>query len=594
MLRFTFPLRLKVLLTVLLLIMLVMSLNTSTMATLFRDDKTTYIRDLTAVMASHVAEEADTLLRHYVANMQAFGDVVYDAELDPDTKQDVIQNLFRNFRDIVAIAARRGNGDPVTAFDVNDLTRLDISRTTLLEYRNDNPLPLLKGKGLDVKMEHFGGGVRLLRLMIEVPATDVREAFTLAASINPSRLAAATTRSRGFEATIINQDGLPVFHQSTNAGDVTPHWSSRLDKNTGAAVSTALEFVDNGVPMIGAYAPMADGTLWATIQIPSSVVYLTARELLSNLTIAALLLFAVAAIVSLIFARRLSKPLENLTEAAEKVGKGEFDVTVTSNSNDEIGALSQSFNQMTDELREREVKLAGANAALVQSEKLAAFGQLGAGIAHEVKNPLAGILGYTQLALRKLDEDSPIKKNLDISESETRRCTDIISNLLQFARQETAKMDPTEINPVVEAALRIVDHQLGVNNVKITKELAADLPLCQANANQLQQVIMNFAINAQQAMGSDGGNLTVRTHSSSSGNVVIEVEDNGPGIPDDMKAKIFEPFFTTKPAGQGTGLGLSVTYGIIKDHGGEIRIEDVLDGGTRFVVSLPTAALKAA
>jgi len=105
---------------------------------------------------------------------------------------------------------------------------------------------------------------------------------------------------------------------------------------------------------------------------------------------------------------------------------------------------------------------------------------------------------------------------------------------------------------------------------------------------------MNFAINAQQAMGSDGGYLTVRTRSGASGEVVIEVEDNGPGIPDDIKAKIFEPFFTTKPAGQGTGLGLSVTYGIIKDHDGQIQIEDVSGGGTRFVVSLPTEAAKAA
>ena len=276
------------------------------------------------------------------------------------------------------------------------------------------------------------------------------------------------------------------------------------------------------------------------------------------------------------------------------MGKGEFDVSVTTSSGDEIGALSQSFNQMTDELRERDIKLKGANAALVQSEKLAAFGQLGAGIAHEVKNPLAGILGYAQLTLRKLDDDSPFRKNLDIIESETRRCTDIISNLLQFARQETAKMAETEINSVVESALQIVDHQLGVNNVKISKELANDLPPCDANANQLQQVIMNFAINAQQAMGSDGGTLTVRTHTGAADEVIIEVEDNGPGIPDEIKAKIFEPFFTTKPAGQGTGLGLSVTYGIIKDHGGEIRIEDVEGGGTRFVVSLPTKAAKAA
>ena len=316
--------------------------------------------------------------------------------------------------------------------------------------------------------------------------------------------------------------------------------------------------------------------------------------MLSDLKIAAILLFAVAAIASLIFARRLSKPLERLTEAAERVGKGEFEVRVSTDSRDEIGALSHSFNQMTDELRERDVKLAGANAALIQSEKLAAFGQLGAGIAHEVKNPLAGILGYAQLTLRKLDDDSPFRKNLNIIETETRRCTSIISNLLQFARQESTTMKPTEINAVVEAALQIVNHQLGVNNVKISKELASNLPTCDASANQLQQAIMNFAINAQQAMGSEGGNLIVRTHGGNGGEVVIEIEDDGPGIPEDIRAKIFEPFFTTKPAGQGTGLGLSVTYGIIKDHGGEIQVEDAPGGGTRFVVRLPSTAVKAA
>lgn len=592
--RFRFPIRVKVLLTVLLIIMIVMSLNTSTMANLFRDDKTTYIRDLTAVMAIHVAEESETLLRNYVSNMQTFGDVIYDPDLDSGTKQEVIQNLFRNYQDIVAITARRGDAGPVTAFDTSDLTRLDVSRAALLEYRDANPLPNSLSGRLEVKLENIRSDLSLLRLMIDVPATESREAFTLAASIKPDRLASATKRARGFKAAILNSEGQSVFEQDAESARGAAFWAEEIKNTSGAAVGTALEFEEDGVAMIGAYAPMADGSLWATITVPSSVVYLTARELLSNLTIGALLLFAVAAIASLIFARRLSRPLEHLTEAAERVGKGEFEVVVEATSSDEIGALSHSFNQMTDELRERDVKLAGANAALVQSEKLAAFGQLGAGIAHEVKNPLAGILGYAQLTLRKLDEDSPFKKNLDIIESETRRCTEIISNLLKFARQESAVMEPTDINEVVDAALQIVDHQLGVNNVKVHKELAADLPACDANANQLQQAIMNFAINAQQAMGSDGGNLVLRTHAGPGDEVVIEIEDDGPGIPDDIKANIFEPFFTTKPAGQGTGLGLSVTHGIIHDHGGSIRIEDVEGGGTRFLVSLPAWAAKAA
>ena len=592
--RFSFPLRLKVLLTVLLLIMVVMSLNTSTMANLFREDKTTYIRDLTAVMAIHVAEESNTLLRHYVSNMRAFGDVIYDAELDPGTKQEVIQGLFRNYEDIVAIVARRGAAEPITVFDTTQLTQLDISRSAILEYRKKHPLPQDFSQSLDVKMERITPEMGLLRVMMYFPASENRESFSLAASIHPVRLEAVTARSRGFKAAILDKDGTPIFDQKSESTNAPSFWAAQLQNSSKAAIGTALEFEENGVPMIGAYAPLADGALWATIQIPTSVVYLTARGLLSDLKIVALLLFALAAIASLVFARRLSRPLEQLTQAAEKVGKGEFEVRVQSGSRDEIGALSRSFNQMTDELREREFKLAGANAALIQSEKLAAFGQLGAGIAHEVKNPLAGILGYAQLTLRKLDDESPFRKNLKIIESETRRCTEIISNLLTFARQESTSMQPTEINAVVDAAMQIVDHQLGVNNVKLSKEYAENLPHCEANANQLQQAIMNFAINAQQAMGAKGGSLVVRTRRAAAGGVVIEVEDNGPGIPPDIRGKIFEPFFTTKPAGQGTGLGLSVTYGIIKDHGGDIRIEDVPGGGTRFVVTLPTKASKAA
>lgn len=593
--RFSFPLRVKVLLTVLVLIMIVMSLNTSTMANLFRDDKTAYIRDLTVVMAIHTAEEADALLRNYVSHIRAFGDVIYDAEMDPETKRDVIQSLFRNYDDIVAITARRGTADPVTAIDERDLARLDISRSEFLDYRDQNPVPTSSPAGFDVKTEYVKDGVMLLRVLVEIPATEAQEASVLAASVKLDRLAAITTRSRGFSVALLNREGRPILQKdgSISANQET-HWTREFGRSTENAAGTALEFVEEGVPMIGAYAPAANGAILATIKVPSSVVYVTARELLSDLKVVALLLFAVAAIASLVFARRLSKPLEELTEAAEKVGQGQFEVSVESTSGDEIGTLSRSFNRMTDELRERDAKLAGANAALVQSEKLAAFGQLGAGIAHEVKNPLAGILGHAQLTLRKLDEDSPVKKNLKVIETETRRCTEIISNLLQFARQESGKMEPTDVNVVVEAALRIVDHQLGVNNVRISKELAADLPSCQANANQLQQAIMNFAINAQQAMGSDGGSLVVRTRRGDAGAVIIEVEDDGPGVPEDVRGKIFEPFFSTKPAGQGTGLGLSVTYGIIKDHGGEVWVEDAPGGGARFVVSLPGSRAEAA
>ena len=592
--RFSFPIRVKVLLTVVILLMIVMGLNTTTMANLFRQDKTTYIRDLTVVMAQHLAEESDAILRGYAANIRVFADVIYDTEVDPATKQQVVRGLFRNYDDIVAITAQWGNTSPVTVFDTNALQQLDISRQELLAYRQSNPAREIAPGSLDLRLDRVKEDVELALMTIVIPATDTAEPITLAASIDPAKLHGVTQRSRGFRAMIMTRDGVPVFDASSEGKVEAPDWAENLLQGSSASMGTTLEVVEKGVPMLVAFAPLVDGELLATIRIPTSVVYMTARELLSNLMIGALMLFALAALASLIFARRLTQPLEHLSTAAEKVGRGEFDVTVTAESGDEIGALSNSFNQMTTELRERETKLEHANAALIQSEKLAAFGQLGAGIAHEVKNPLAGILGYAQLTLRKLDEDSPFRKNLDVIEKETRRCTEIIGNLLKFARQEATETKITDMNEVVDAALTIVDHQLSINNVKITRELDLKLPEIHASANQLQQVIMNFAINAQQAMGEDGGNLIVRTHTNNDGAVVVEVEDDGPGIPKDIRANIFDPFFTTKPAGQGTGLGLSVTYGIVRDHGGDIRIEDPPGGGTRFVVTLPVKAEKAA
>ena len=269
-----------------------------------------------------------------------------------------------------------------------------------------------------------------------------------------------------------------------------------------------------------------------------------------------------------------------------KIAKGNFDVNVEINSRDEIGQLSTSFNDMADELKERERSLKSAQLALVQSEKMAAVGTLSAGLAHEVKNPLSAVLGYAQLSKRKLSQPDVIKEHLDTIESETRRCNEIIGNLMQFSRQEKGEFEDININSVVEKSVDIVDHQLGLKNVHISKSLGEDIPQIIGNANQLQQVLMNLAINAQQAMEPGGGKVDVET-SCDSEYVYIAVSDNGPGIPEDVADKIFEPFYTTKKAGEGTGLGLSVTYGIIHDHKGDIRVEKSDSGGARFVIQLP-------
>jgi signal transduction histidine kinase len=278
-----------------------------------------------------------------------------------------------------------------------------------------------------------------------------------------------------------------------------------------------------------------------------------------------------------------------MSRSAREVGQGRFDVKVEVDTRDEIGDLAATFNDMASGLNSREKALKEAQAQLIQSEKLAAFGQLGAGIAHEVKNPLAGILGYVQLSLRKTEPDTVLHNNLKIIEKETKRCRTIIDNLLKFARQEKVEMKPVGLNGVVEETAALIDHQLGMHGIRLEKELAQGLPAILGNANQLQQILLNLVLNAQQAMEGTQGKIRITTDVAADGRAEVRISDTGPGIPKEIQARLFEPFFTTKPAGKGTGLGLSVTYGIVKDHNGEILVESEPGHGATFVIRFPAA-----
>jgi len=291
-----------------------------------------------------------------------------------------------------------------------------------------------------------------------------------------------------------------------------------------------------------------------------------------------------------LWARRITRPVERLSDATREIAKGDFEFQVDVQGRDEIGALAGSFNQMASELKTREERLEEANAQLIQSEKLAAFGQLGAGIAHEVKNPLAGILGCAQLSLMEIEEDTPVYQNVKLIEKETERCKTIIENLLKFARQEKAIFEPTDINAVVTDAGAIVNHQLEVNQVKLIQDLSDKLPTIRGNANQLQQVFMNLFMNAQHAMEGEPGTVTVKTRRTPDERIEIVVSDTGPGIPAEIQSKLFEPFFTTKPTGEGTGLGLSVSFGIVQDHEGKIEVDSEPGEGATFRISLPAGA----
>jgi len=239
------------------------------------------------------------------------------------------------------------------------------------------------------------------------------------------------------------------------------------------------------------------------------------------------------------------------------------------------------------ELQRAYEELQNLQAQLVQSEKLASIGRLAAGVAHEINNPLTGVLTFTHLLLADMPCNSRQKRDLEIIIKEASRCKLITQNLLDFARQTEPQKRTVDINGLVKEVISLVENQASFQNVKIIKEFNPSLPLVLVDSNQIKQVFMNVILNAQEAMP-QGGFLTISTDFSEDGKFLdIKFIDTGCGIPKKNLEKIFDPFFTTKEVGKGTGLGLAVSYGIIKSHGGDIRAYSKEGKGTTILIKLP-------
>jgi two-component system NtrC family sensor kinase len=241
-----------------------------------------------------------------------------------------------------------------------------------------------------------------------------------------------------------------------------------------------------------------------------------------------------------------------------------------------------------DMTHERELRV-----RLMESDRLAAVGELVAGVAHEVNNPLSSISAFAQLLLRDTGMTPSQRESLEVIRAETMRASQVVKDLLAFARRSEPQSAPLDLNGVVGRSLRMRQYQFNEASVRVETELAADLPSVNGDARQLQQVCLNLLTNAVQAMSPDGGVLRGRTYQTND-LVRLEVKDTGPGIPVDARAHIFEPFFTTKKEGEGTGLGLSVSYGIVTTHGGTIEVAETGPAGTTFRVTLPAATVAAA
>jgi two-component system NtrC family sensor kinase len=294
----------------------------------------------------------------------------------------------------------------------------------------------------------------------------------------------------------------------------------------------------------------------------------------------------IAFVISFYLGNTIITRIRMLKEAAEAIAAGNLDYKLSPDKISGFDMLDEAFNYMSKSLKEHDDKLHRAHEQLARTEKLTALGEMAAGVAHEINNPLGGILLYSNLVLEDIPTDSPAQENMQKIIYQTNRCKGIVQNLLDFARAPTGDMLPLKIDGVIKTSLNLVKDQAMFHGIEVKTDLAEDLPEVVGDKARLEDAFLNLFINAAHAMNGKG-TLTISARLSRDNSVRISVSDTGKGIDKEHLPHIFEPFFTTKEPGQGTGLGLSIVYGIIRKHNGFIDAESEPRKGTTFIIFLP-------
>jgi len=330
---------------------------------------------------------------------------------------------------------------------------------------------------------------------------------------------------------------------------------------------------------ITAYEPIrnSDNKIVGILQIGKlEQVYLDIRN---QFIVAFFAVTLIGALVAMLFAyfiaQRISGPVKELVAASRNLARGELNARIetSSMSKDELAEMAVAFNVMATRIG--------------QAERLAIIGRLSAGVAHELNNPLQGIVTYSHLLIERMPEEN---RNIDFVQKiviQANRCRDIIRGLLDFARHGEHARSFSDVSIVLQDSISLVENQAIFHNIIITKEFDAQIPLAFIDPSRIERVFINMIMNAAEAMDGDG-HLTLKSRTGRSGDyVVVTISDTGHGIPRDNLQRIFDPFFTTKVIGRGTGLGLAISYGIVQDHGGTISVDSRVGECTTFTVRLP-------
>lgn len=559
---------------------------------LISEDRIAYAFDLDRRVASNLAVQVRASMESMGERLALFGSLAVRAD-DDTARAELARQLVRADLDILRLRLYRRDRDGrlvgSTQVVVGDRLRpLELPPSELDDLDRLVPLPLGAAgrEPLIVLNRSLPPTAQLLTVLVAEPTDEgVRPSWAVSADVGAGRLQQLFSGSAVYRAFLVDADGVALTHpdakrviarQSLAAVPVVKAALERRHARSGA-----LELEGENGRVIGAWADVGVGRLTVVAETDRAQALATTSHLvrLSWLFGAAVVL--VAFLASLVFSRRLTTPLQRLRAATRELARGRYDVTVDVHSRDEIGELAADFRKMARDIQDGQREI-------VQAEKMAAFGQLGAGITHEVKNPLTAIRGFAQLALHGDGVTGPTREALQIIDRESERCVSILQNFLAFARQDPGKRSLIAIETVAARSVKLMSHQAKTSGISVHEDYGPTPPVT-GSEGQLQQVMLNLLINALQALGTKG-NVWVSARTLDDGRAELEVRDDGPGVPVDVQARIFEAFFTTKPAGTGTGLGLSVSRKIVQEHGGELVVESAPGEGAAFKLRLPPAS----
>ncbi len=572
-----------------LVLVVAMGLYVTFATRLVRADKEATVYDVNALVAGTVAEQIHRTVEGVSAKLRYFGE---EYESTPGDAERRARSLFLADDAVLSLEVfKKGEGGFERSFlfvDQPRLAALNLTADDLSQARLGAPMPLaaVATAGLVLTNASLAPDLALVRLGT---ATADGRAIIIA-DLRPEWLLSAVSTTGPYRVFLVDRLGRVLAHPE--AARVISHDDLSSNPAVKGALDAkvtrgALEYDGPAGARLAAWARVGDGLGAVIAEVPRDEVFLATTELSRRSLLFALSAIGAALTLAVLLGRRVTRPLRDLELVMADLSKGNFGVEVPVNGPSEIRQVGAALNEMSRELVRRSDELQRANAQLMQSEKLSAVGELAASIAHEVKNPMVGIVGFAQLGLESADQKEQ-HEYFTLIEQDAYRANEILQSLLEFSRPPEVELEPLSMNEVVTGSLQLCRHQLAMSGVKIDTVLGEALPAVKANSNQLRQVMLNLLLNAGQAMeSSTTKRITITTARTASG-LDVRIADTGPGMTEEVKARLFKPFFTTKRRGDGTGLGLSVSRSIIEGHGGAIRVESQPGRGATFVITLPT------